>query len=176
MSAFVILRGTALKLCAERAQDAPDALYIVACLTCQAESGPVDDGPKSVQVWALDHTQQRGLTHNQFRVTAHSYWRVDPVHAPVGATPWPPVRGSLAALDAAVPDTRQPRRAGAHAKPRGRWHGRKTAPRPLADGARRLVAPLLLSVLFLAPVLSGVLPATGRGRHTSGASQTGGGV
>jgi hypothetical protein len=112
-------------LCAERAEDAPAAVYGAECLTCQAESAWFEDDPKSVQVWALDHTERQGLTHNQFRVIAHNYWRVDPRHAPVGAAPWPPV----------APDT-PPRRTGSHAKPRGRWLGRRAALRPLTAGVR----------------------------------------
>jgi hypothetical protein len=116
VTAYVILRGAELTLCAERAEDAPAAVYGAECLTCQAESAWFEDDPRSVQVWALHHTEQQGLTHNQFSVTAHNYWRVDPQHAPVGAVPWPPVNASPAVVAPAAPDM-PPRRTGAHAKP-----------------------------------------------------------
>ncbi|MGP4109789.1 DUF7848 domain-containing protein [Streptomyces sp. 4N509B] len=98
MTAYVLLRGAALKLCEERAAEAPDALYRVSCLTCSAQSDLVRDDARPVQVWALGHAQEHGLNHNQFRLTTHRYWRVDPAHAPVGATPWPPPAGSARVL------------------------------------------------------------------------------
>ncbi|MGP4115267.1 DUF7848 domain-containing protein [Streptomyces sp. 4N509B] len=103
MTAFVLLRGAALKLCEERAVDAPDALYRLSCLTCSAVSDLVRDDARPVQVWALGHTQEHGLNHNQFRLTTHRYWRVDPAHAPVGATPWPPLPGAVRAAPVPVP-------------------------------------------------------------------------
>ncbi|MGP4109482.1 DUF7848 domain-containing protein [Streptomyces sp. 4N509B] len=176
MSAYVILRGAALKLCAERAAEAPAALYRAACLTCSAQSDLARDEPRPVQVWALGHTQEHGLHHNQFRLTTHRYWRVDPVHAPVGATPWPPPAGRRApARDAPVPEVPVARhRSGTHAKPR-RQRGQRTRCddrqgvrlrlRSLAAGAARAAGPLLLSVLLLGPALFGPLTGGGRGHH-----------
>jgi hypothetical protein len=125
VTAHVILRGAELMLCAERAEDAPDAAYCAECLTCRAQSAWFEDDPKPVQVWALDHTERQGMTHNQFSVTALNHWRVDPRHAPVGAAPWPPLNHSPTRAAPAAPETPPSRRSGAHAKPRGRWLGRR---------------------------------------------------
>lgn len=155
MTARVILRGAELMLCAERAEESPDAAYGAECLTCQAESAWFEDDPRPVQVWALDHTERQGLTHNQFRVIAHNYWRVDPRSAPVGAAPWPPINSSPA-----VPEAPPPRRSGAHAKPRGRRLGRRNARkwlRPLAAVASHAAGPLvLLCALVVGSLLLGV--------------------
>jgi hypothetical protein len=168
VTARVILRGAELMLCAERAVEAPDAAYGVECLTCRAESAWFEDDPRPAQVWALDHAEGQGLAHNQFRVIAHNYWRVDPRSSPVGAAPWPPRNGSPA-----VPEAPPPRRSGAHAKPRRRWRPH----RALAAVASRAAGPLvLLCALVLGSLLCGVLTATGREQHTSGARQPGGGV
>jgi hypothetical protein len=174
----VLLKGAELMLCAERAVDAPDAAYRAECLTCRAESALFEDDPRPVQMWALDHAEQRGLTHNQFSVTAQNYWRVDPRHAPVGAAPWPPLNRPPAVAAPAVPEAPPSRRSGAHAKPRGRRLGlRRVALRPLAAVAGRAAGPLVLLVaLVVGSLLCGVLTATGRGQHSSGASQHGGGV
>lgn len=179
MTARVVLKGAELMLCAERAEESPDAAYGAECLTCRAASAWFEDDPRPVQVWALDHAEREGLTHNQFSVTAVNYWRVDPRSAPVGAAPWPPPDRSPAAAPA-VSEAPPSRRSGAHAKPRGRWLARRGARGslgPLAAVASRAAGLLVLMVGFvLGSLLCGVLTATGRGQHTSGASQTGGGV
>jgi hypothetical protein len=156
VTAHVILKGAELMLCAERAKDAPDAVYGAECLTCREQSAWFEDDPKPVQVWALDHTERQGLTHNQFSVTALNHWRVDPRHAPVGAAPWPPLTRSPAA-----PETPPPRRSGAaHAKPRGRWLGRRLA--TVAGHAAGFL--VLLVALVVGALLCAALPATGRGQ------------
>jgi hypothetical protein len=165
-------------LCAERAEESPDAAYCAECLTCQAESAWFEDDPRPVQVWALDHTEREGLAHNQFRVTAHNYWRVDPRHAPVGAAPWPPRSSLPAGVASAAPEGPPSRRSGAHAKPRG-WRRRgswvaRGLLRPLAAGVSRAAGPLLLCALGFGSLLFGVLPATGCGQHTGSAGQAGG--
>ncbi|WP_442267815.1 DUF7848 domain-containing protein [Streptomyces hygroscopicus] len=89
-----ILRGTDLVLSAERAEGAPDGIYLSECMTCPATSGRVDSDPGPVARWAILHTQQHGLNHGQFLVTVERHWRVDPVHPPDRhgtATP-PPAR------------------------------------------------------------------------------------
>jgi hypothetical protein len=74
-----VLRGAELALTAERAEGAPEAIYLVECLTCPADSGRVDDDPKPVAVWALEHARRFGPDHGQFLVTTQKHWRVDPV-------------------------------------------------------------------------------------------------
>jgi hypothetical protein len=144
VTGHVILKGTDLVLSAERAEGAPEAIYGVECLMCTAESGLVDNDPKPVEVWALEHTRHQGLAHGQFLVTTQKHWRVDPLHRV-------PAPGPV------VPDAQQrPHRPGAHARPRGRWLAR----------AGGVFGPLLLSVcLFLGLVLFGLLPASARGRQ-----------
>ncbi|MBP8539469.1 hypothetical protein GWI24_41760, partial [Streptomyces sp. MK37H] len=77
-----ILRGSGLVLTAERAQGAPDGIYLAECMACPATSGRVDSNPDPVARWAILHTQQQGLSHGQFLVTVERYWRVDPVRTP----------------------------------------------------------------------------------------------
>lgn len=64
----------------------PEAIYGVECLTCGEESGLVDDDPKPVEVWALEHARHNGLSHGRFLVTTQKHWRFDPLHA-VAARP-----------------------------------------------------------------------------------------
>jgi hypothetical protein len=68
-----ILKGSAWVLSAERAAGAPGAMYGVECLTCRAESGWVDNDPKPVEVWTIEHTRQHGPGHGQFLVTTQKH-------------------------------------------------------------------------------------------------------
>jgi hypothetical protein len=92
MSANIILRGAEWVLTSERPQAAPDALYVVQCLICRAESGLVDNDPKRAGVWAMEHARRTGREHCQFRVTSQKHWRVDPVPPAVVPTPMPTPR------------------------------------------------------------------------------------
>ncbi|MGP4110275.1 DUF7848 domain-containing protein [Streptomyces sp. 4N509B] len=177
MSAYVVLRGTALKLCAERAAEAPDPLCRVACLTCSAESELVRDDPRPAQLWALGHAEEAGPEHGQFRVTAHRYWRVYPVHAQVGAAPWPPAGRTGGPAVPATLAGDAPRcwrtHARRHGHGRGRGRGRGHEGGGLTHAGRRL-GPLLLSALLLVVlVLLGAAAAGGRGHHTVGDSAEG---
>lgn len=87
-----ILRGAMLVLSADRASGAPEGMYCLACLTCQAVSGWVDSDAKAVGVWAIAHTQRHGLTHSQFRLSTQRYWRVDPIHSAPSPSPSSPPR------------------------------------------------------------------------------------
>ncbi|MGP4110028.1 DUF7848 domain-containing protein [Streptomyces sp. 4N509B] len=149
-------------LCAERAEGAPAALCRAVCLTCGAESDLSWDDQKPVRVWALEHARARGLAHHQFRVTAHDYWRVDPLHAPVGAAPWPPPNRAPAVAAPAAPEAPPPRRTAAHAKRRGWWRGRRAALRTVAVVAGLAAGPLtLLTALVVgSPLLGGRGPAS----------------
>ncbi|MGP4111559.1 DUF7848 domain-containing protein [Streptomyces sp. 4N509B] len=167
MSAHVVLRGATLMLCAERAQEAPAALYRAACLSCPAESDLARDDPRPVQVWALGHAEEFGLEHHQFRVTAHDYWRVDPIHAPVGAVPWPPVGGAAPPPGATVPGA-SPGGSAARARPRRGWRlrrGMRRWRRPVVALAIRGAGFLLVSVLVLWSALGEASPGSARGRH-----------
>ncbi|MGP3966776.1 DUF7848 domain-containing protein [Streptomyces sp. 6N223] len=61
-----ILRGNDLVLTAERAQGAPDGIYLAECTTCPATSGRVDSDPDPVARWAILHTR------NTDRITVSS--------------------------------------------------------------------------------------------------------
>jgi ferric-dicitrate binding protein FerR (iron transport regulator) len=78
-----ILKGSEWVLSAERAPGAPEAIYGAECMTCEAASAWVDNDPKPIGVWAIEHTRH-DPEHRQFLVTTQRHWRVDPVRpAPV---------------------------------------------------------------------------------------------
>jgi hypothetical protein len=145
MSGRVILKGSDLMLSAERAAGAPEAMYAAECMTCPAESAWVDNDPRPVEVWALEHARHSGLTHSQFLVTTQKHWRVDRVHtAASGAAPRP--GGEVVSS------------AGAPAGPRGR------SLRRLVARVGRLSGVLVLAALLFGSVVFGVLPGAGRGQ------------
>lgn len=153
MIGHVILKGRDVMLCAERAKGAPEASYGAQCLVCEAGSGRVDNNPKPVAVWALEHARHNGLAHGQFLVTTQKHWRVDPLPSAPGAVP-PAGGDASAAVAPAVSPPRQPRhRTGAHARPR-----RRTVLGPLRS---------LVAVAGRAVGLFGMLPAARRGRTAS---------
>jgi hypothetical protein len=173
VSGHVILKGAYLALSAERAEGAPEAMYGVECLMCEAKSGLVDNDPKPVEVWALEHARTNGLSHGQFLVTTQRHWRVDPLHSVTGAVPQP--GGDMSAVVApAATDAQQQHRPGAHARPRGQRLRRPSVFRPLrrlVARAGRAVGALVLSGGVLGSVLFAALLGAGRG-----GSQGGGGA
>ncbi|WP_127356849.1 DUF7848 domain-containing protein [Actinacidiphila soli] len=56
MSAHVIIRAAEWILGQETSEGAPQAIFVVVCMTCAEESQPVDDERLPVEVWALKHT------------------------------------------------------------------------------------------------------------------------
>ncbi|MEU5104373.1 MULTISPECIES: hypothetical protein [unclassified Streptomyces] len=144
-----ILKGSDLVLSAERAQGAPDGIYLAECMTCPATSGRVDSDPGPVARWAILHAQQQGLNHGQFLVTVERHWRVDPVRTPDGhgTAMLPPARSASSARQA--PAT--------HRAP-GRWG---TCWRRTAAWLGRLAGPLVLTTFMVAAGLGGYLLGTG---------------
>jgi hypothetical protein len=59
-------------------EGAPEAIFIVACMSCHGESDPVDNDRLAVEMWALKHT---GLNpeHRLFKLKTESFWRTAPV-------------------------------------------------------------------------------------------------
>lgn len=155
----VILKGAEWVLSAERAEGAPDAIYGAECMTCEAESGLVDDDPKPVEVWALEHTRQHGLAHSQFLVTTQKHWRVDPLRRGPESEPGP--EGDAPTLVLARVKALPPVRR-SHARPRGRWW--PAVVRLMVTRAGRWVAAPVLTVAAVVVVLvTSVGP-----RHVSG--------
>jgi hypothetical protein len=159
VTGHVILKGSDLMLSAERAEGAPEAIYGAECLMCEAESGLVDNDPKPVEVWALEHARRFGLSHGQFLVTTQKHWRVDRVRPVAG----PGGGASSSVVAPAMTAANRPRRPGAHARPRGGWRGRRSVLRPLAAGVTRLAALLLLFVT--GSVRVGTMPWARPGRR-----------
>ena len=73
----VIIRAAEWTLGPEISEGAPQAIFIAVCVTCAAESEPVDDERLPVEVWTLKHT---GLnpSHRLFQFKTESFWRVTP--------------------------------------------------------------------------------------------------
>lgn len=147
-----IRRTAAWVLSAERAPEAPHAMYGAACLTCPAESAWADNDPTQVELWAINHTDQRGLTHSQFTVTTQSHWTVNPrigTPAPALALPVQLDPGPERGTAGSAPGT------GAHARPRGRCHPASLLRREGRFGAPLAVASLVLaSAVLLAALLN----------------------
>ncbi|SOD64028.1 hypothetical protein SAMN06297387_1147 [Streptomyces zhaozhouensis] len=59
----------------ERGTGAPEAIYGVDCMTCEARSPLFDDDHLPVAVWAIQHTQQEP-THTLFLSRVEKHWRV----------------------------------------------------------------------------------------------------
>jgi hypothetical protein len=141
MSAHVILKGAEWVLSAERAAQAPAALYVAQCLVCQAESAVVDNDPKPAGVWAIEHARRTGRDHCQFRVTTEKHWRVDPT---------PPAAGTTVTT---------PPRPRSHARPRAR-----RLRRALAHTGPLALAALVVAVVFIGcGYLLGAATGTGTG-------------
>ncbi|WP_431044281.1 hypothetical protein ACQUSR_21840 [Streptomyces sp. P1-3] len=77
MSTDAIIKGAEWVLSPESGEGAPQAIYGVECMTCAQSSGLVDDDPRPVEVWTINHTRAEP-THRQFLVTTQKHWRVDP--------------------------------------------------------------------------------------------------
>lgn len=65
----------------EAGEGAPDAIYGLECMQCDASSGLVDNDARPVGVWAVDHTL-RDPTHRQYLLTIQKHLRVDPISIP----------------------------------------------------------------------------------------------
>lgn len=146
-----ILRGNDLVLTAERAQGAPDGIYLAECMTCSAASGRVDSDPDPVARWAILHTQQHGPNHSQFLVTVERHWRVEPAHTPAGhsTAATPPAR-SVETADHTPATHRAP----------GRW---AACWRRAVAWAGRFAGPLVLTTFMMVAALGGYLLGTGQG-------------
>ncbi|WP_405804833.1 hypothetical protein [Streptomyces sp. NBC_01187] len=112
-----ILKGTEWSLSAETGLGAPEAIYGVRCMTCASESGLVDDDPRPVGVWAIDHTRNHP-SHRQHLLTTQKHWRVDPtptrqMPAPEPGSELPPVSSPPAANGSQGRRTRHARRRSA---------------------------------------------------------------
>ncbi|MGW7615903.1 DUF7848 domain-containing protein [Streptomyces antimycoticus] len=142
-----ILRGSVLT--AERAQGAPDGIYLAECMACPATSGRVDSNPDPVARWAILHTQQQGLNHGQFLVIVERHWRVDPAHTtPDGHHTATPLRSASTAHR--TPSThRAPGRWGACRRRTMAWLG-------------RFAGPLVLTTFLVGAALGGYLIGTGQ--------------
>ncbi|MDT0543331.1 MULTISPECIES: DUF7848 domain-containing protein [Streptomyces] len=145
-----IMRGSDLVLSAERAQGAPDGIYLAECMACPATSGRVDSNPGPVARWAILHAQQQGLNHGQFLVTVERHWRVDPVRTPNarGTVTLPPTH-SAGATNRTPATHRAPRRWG-------------TCWRRTVACLGRCAGPLVLTTFFLGAALGGYLIGTGQ--------------
>ncbi|MBP8537296.1 hypothetical protein [Streptomyces sp. MK37H] len=142
-----ILKGSDLVLSAERAQGAPDGIYLAECMTCPAASGRVDSDRGPVARWAILHTQQHGLNHGQFLVTVERHWRVDPIRSQDGhGTAMPPPARSASQAPATH---RAPGRWGACWRRTVAWLG-------------RFAGPLVLTTFIVAAGLGGYLIGTGQ--------------
>ncbi|AQW48008.1 hypothetical protein SHXM_01471 [Streptomyces hygroscopicus] len=147
-----ILRGSDLVLSAERAQGAPDGIYLAECMTCPATSGRVDNDPGPVARWAILHTEQQGLNHGQFLVTIERHWRVDPLRSPDrhGTATLPPAPSHS--------DRTANRKPATH-RASGRWG---TCCRRAVAWLGRFAGPLVLTAFVLVAGLGGYLIGTGR--------------
>lgn len=78
MKKGVIIKSAEWTLAMEDAEGAPRGIFSTMCITCKAESEPVDDERLPVEMWALKHT---GLnpTHRQFKAVAETFWRASPM-------------------------------------------------------------------------------------------------
>ncbi|WP_431042511.1 hypothetical protein ACQUSR_11695 [Streptomyces sp. P1-3] len=72
VSADAIIKGAEWILSAEMGEGAPHGIYGVECMACAESSGLVDDDPRPVQVWTINHTRSHP-THRQFLVTAQRH-------------------------------------------------------------------------------------------------------
>ncbi|MGP3969954.1 DUF7848 domain-containing protein [Streptomyces sp. 6N223] len=147
-----IRRTAAWVLSAERAPEAPHAVCGAACMACPAESAWVDNDSTPVELWAINHTAQRGLSHSQFSVTTQSHWTVDPrIGLPAPPSKPVPATEPDAAAGTALPGpgVNRPQSTGVHARPRGRWHPGTLLHRAVVRTGR-FGAPLAVAGLVLA--------------------------
>jgi hypothetical protein len=145
-----ILQGAGLVLRAERAEGAPDGIYLAECLACPETSGRVDSEPNPVACWAILHTERHGLAHSQFLVTTERHWRVDP-RVP-GDAPAAHSSGRTRTAGPVRPHVRQ--------RLPGRW---EAATRRAAARAGLLSGPFVVSALVTVCVLSGYLFGAAQG-------------
>ncbi|MFE2183387.1 hypothetical protein [Streptomyces sp. NPDC059455] len=142
-----ILKGSDLVLSSERAQGAPDGIYLAECMTCPATSGRVDSDPGPAARWAILHAQQRGLAHGQFLVTVERHWRVDPIRSQDGHA------------TATLPLARSASQAPATHRAPGRWG---TCWRRTVGWLGRFAGPLVLTTFIVAAALGGYLIGAGQ--------------
>lgn len=78
MSPRVIIKSAEWALRDGGGEGAPQAIFIVECMTCHRKSQRVDNDRLAVEMWALKHT---GLNpqHRLFKLKTECYWRTAPV-------------------------------------------------------------------------------------------------
>lgn len=150
MTAQVITKGADWTLSPETAEGAPEGIYGAQCLICGQESGLMDNDPRPVRAWTIEHTRH-DPTHRQFSLTTERFCRVDPTPTPdqqSGANP--PV-----ALPQPTADDRPPG---------PRTHARRRTPRLRRALAHvgRFAGPIYLAAMASACGLTvGILLAMG---------------
>ena len=77
MTARVIIKSAHWALRAGGGEGAPEAIFIVECMTCHEECDPVDNDRLEVELWALKHTGSNP-SHRLFKLRTESYWRTVP--------------------------------------------------------------------------------------------------
>jgi hypothetical protein len=75
--ARLIIKAAEWTLSAGGGEGAPEAIFVVECMSCHAESAPVDNDRLEVEMWALRHTGGNP-SHRLFKLRTESYWRTDP--------------------------------------------------------------------------------------------------
>ncbi|WP_062218031.1 hypothetical protein [Streptomyces sp. NBRC 109706] len=91
MSGDAIIRSADWVLTDEHGAGAPEGIFGVECMTCEARSPLFDNDQQPVAVWAIHHVQEQP-EHDLFLARAEKHWRAvrrrhedeDPPHAPAG--------------------------------------------------------------------------------------------
>lgn len=73
----VIIKSAVWTLREGGGEGAPEAVFVVACMACRADSGPVENDRLAVEMWALKHTGMNP-SHRLFQLRTESYWWTAP--------------------------------------------------------------------------------------------------
>lgn len=152
MTMQVITKGADWTLSRETAEGAPEGIYGAQCLTCAERSGLMDNDPRPIRAWTIEHTRQKPR-HRQFRFTTEQFCRVDPTPAA------PPVPGPVGTVPPVAPA--RPTADAHSAEPRAHARRRTRKARRVLAYLGRFAGPIFLVVMAsTCGLVVGVLLAT----------------